>query len=54
MVANLGSPGDDDDVGHVGGQLGEEGDGDGLTDPAADVPDQGCVLATSQAHATLT
>ena len=53
-MANLGSSGDDDDVGHVWGQLGKEGDGDGLTNPAADVLHEGCILAASQAHSSLT
>jgi len=52
--SNLSSSGDDDNVGDVGGQLGEEGDLDGLPDPGANVPDEGGILATGQTHTTFT
>lgn len=38
------STGDVHDVGDIGGQLGEEGDGDSLSDPATDVPHQLWIL----------
>ena len=53
IESHLCGPGDDHDVGHVGRELGEEGDVDDLPDPLADGLDQFGVLAARQSHASL-